>query len=651
MFLRIFTALGALLTLGCAAHAAPLEAYGKLPSIEQAVLSPSGAYVAYVVTDGEQRKVAVQSTADHKFLGVSSAGAEKVRDIRWAGDKHLIITISTAQQPINMAGGTWLMGPRTEFWAAQDLDLRSGHLHGLLDNVQDGAEVRNKIEALNTVLGIPVVRSIGGRPTAFVRAEYFVHNQGMFGLFRVDLDSDRAFLVERGNQGAYDWVVDPDGRPMALARTTDASAPSLAVSDGAGGWRAPPQPPEAGEIGDLAGLGRDGKSVLVEVEGKSGTAWREFSPATGAWGEAIPLADGQQAIHDAVSGRLIGYSTLAGDDMAYTFLDPHDAAVWRAVAKAYPGDLVAFQSWSDDRSKILARVDSADMGPAYALVDLATHQADWLGSDYDLKSGDVSPVKPVRYRAADGLEITGYLTLPHGRDPHGLPLVVLAHGGPAARDRPGFDWWAQALASRGYAVLQANFRGSAGFGAEFRDRGYGEFGRKMQTDLSDGVRDLVRQGVVDPKRVCIVGASYGGYAALAGATLDHGVYRCAVSVGGVSDLRALAADFGDKEGDGAERYWLRFIGGQSMTDPVLARYSPLSHATEADVPVLLIHGREDTVVPISQSRRMADALRAAGKQVDLVELEGEDHWLSRGATRLQMLTASVAFLEKNNPPN
>jgi dipeptidyl aminopeptidase/acylaminoacyl peptidase len=200
-------------------------------------------------------------------------------------------------------------------------------------------------------------------------------------------------------------------------------------------------------------------------------------------------------------------------------------------------------------------------------------------------------------------------------------------------------------------VLQPNYRGSTGLGDDFYHAGFGQIGRKMQTDLSDGVRDLVRQGVIDPKRVCIVGGSYGGYAALAGATLDRGVYRCAVSYAGPSDMRSQFSDARSKGGDSALRFWERYVGARSLDDPVLAQISPARHAGDADIPVLLIHGRDDTVVPIAQSRRMADALRAAGKPVELLELPGEDHWLSRGETRLQMLQATVAFLEKNNPPN
>lgn len=231
---------------------------------------------------------------------------------------------------------------------------------------------------------------------------------------------------------------------------------------------------------------------------------------------------------------------------------------------------------------------------------------------------------------------------------------MLPHGGPEGRDTLGFDWWSQALASRGYAVLQPNFRGSEGFGWDFIKAGFGEWGKKMQTDLSDGVRDLATQGIIDPKRVCIVGASYGGYAALAGATLDRGVYRCAVSVAGPSDLKKMLLSVREAHNgqmSAAQRYWLRFMGADGIKDPDLAAISPARLADKVDVPVLLIHGKDDTVVRYDQSQAMADALKKAGKPVTFVTLEGEDHWLSRGVTRLKMLTEAVAFVEKHNPPD
>ena len=201
----------------------------------------------------------------------------------------------------------------------------------------------------------------------------------------------------------------------------------------------------------------------------------------------------------------------------YSFIDPADQRAWNSVVQAYGGESVKLVSWNDDRTRIVVRVDGTRHGSEYELVDLKTNVARVLGEAYDgIGPADVSEVKFIIYPAADGTKIPAFLTLPQNSTDKKLALVVLPHGGPEAHDAPGFDWWAQALASRGYAVLQPEFRGSSGFGWQHLSAGFGQWGRKMQTDLSDGVRFLQSQGLIDPKRVCIVGGSYGGYAALAG---------------------------------------------------------------------------------------------------------------------------------------
>lgn len=627
----VAAALAAAVLFATRGEAAPLDAYGRLPAIEDAAVSPSGHAVALVVTDGEKRTLVVRDLATGQAK-LYSAGEVKVRSLQWAGDRHLVIVTSVTAAPME------ILHSRREWFMAFTLDLTSGKLRPLLRDVEMG---------MNTIFGAPVVRTYKGEPTVFVQGLRLSGGCLLLSLFRIDLDRSTSKLIEQGTPETVDWIVGTDGRPVAEERySREDGRWSLRVRNG-GGWRevqnvkAPLDPPH------VLGLGRDGRSVLYTMDGR----WREARLDAAGASEPMIVAQEQAPLADPQDGRLIGHYALIGDEARYTFFDSADAKLWNSIVKAYGGEPVRLVSASTDRRKIIVEVDSPAEGPAFAMVDMNSRQASWLGASYPgLKAADVSPKQAIRFNAGDGLELTGYLTLPQGRSAKDLPLVVFPHGGPASRDEPGFDWWAQGMASRGYAVLQVNFRGSDGLTWELLEAGYGQWGRKMQTDLSDGVRYLALQGVIDAKRVCIVGASYGGYAALAGATIDRGVYRCAVSVAGLADLRKHIAYARTRSGAPATRYWTRFMGAEDLGDPVLKQFSPAHLADKADIPILLIHGRDDTVVPLEQSRIMAESLQKAGKPYELVVLKGEDHWLTRGETRLETLKATVAFLEKHNPP-
>jgi dipeptidyl aminopeptidase/acylaminoacyl peptidase len=320
-----------------------------------------------------------------------------------------------------------------------------------------------------------------------------------------------------------------------------------------------------------------------------------------------------------------------------------------AARRAFPGLNVRLIDWSDSFERLLVRTNGVGDPGTWWLVDIKTGKATDLGSSYPIKSSEVGPMRMFRYKAADGLDMAGVLTLPPGKDAKKLPVVVLPHGGPWARDYPEFDWMAQAFASRGYAVFQPNFRGSTGYGAAFEKAGDGEWGRKMQTDISDGLAELVRQGIVDGDRACIMGASYGGYAALAGVTLQQGLYRCAVSVAGLSDLeRFYSTEMRETNRDRTKRPWLNLAIG---TGRDLRSVSPIRFVDRVTAPILLIHGTNDIVVLPEQSSNMANALRAAGKEAELMTLEKADHWLLKGEARLAMLEAAYKFIERHNPPD
>lgn len=622
-----------------AAEKPSLAVYGQLPNIEQIELSPDGSKLAVVVTNGEQRFLSITQVGGEALAGMK-VGDTKLRSVTWASEEHLVLVISRTDKVIG------LMGPAREYFLASTYNWKTKKQSILLQNQPD---------TMNVIISDPMVRKIDGDPVVFLEGIHFLDDQGVDTLFRINLKTGATRMLDRGVQMNTDgWLVDLDGDPVAQSLYDGKRGRwslRMKLSDG---WRTVDEADAPMGSYGIAGFGRDGKSVLVwRRDDDDRDVLREYD----AMGQHVDLPndlDLSGLLHDPGNLSLLGGYTLKGDDLTYTFFDPGSQKTWNAVAKAYKTDRVSLASWSQDRKRVVAKVDSPTLGPGYTLVDLNTKTAAWLGDTYSgLTSSAVSPVRPIKYKAADGLEISGYLTLPKGRDPKNLPLIVLPHGGPEGRDTPGFDWWSQALASRGYAVLQPNFRGSEGFGWDFIKAGFGEWGKKMQTDLSDGVRDLAKQGIIDPKRVCVVGASYGGYAALAGATLDPGVYRCAVSVAGPSDLRKMLLSVRDAHNgrtSAAQRYWLRFMGADGIKDPDLAAISPAKLADKVTIPVMLIHGKDDTVVRYDQSQTMADALKKAGKPYEFVTLDGEDHWLSRGATRLKMLTETVAFVEKHNPP-
>jgi dipeptidyl aminopeptidase/acylaminoacyl peptidase len=615
--------------------APPLEAYGRLSHIEQVAISPDGQRIALIITDGDQRKIIIQQLSDHAVLGGMNAGTKKVRGIQWAGSDNLLLTlsVSTSVEELLDSYGEWFM--------TEDYDLRTHLQKPLMEGV---------LNSMNVVAGDPDVRIIAGKPWAFVHGVYFVGGTSRIALFKVDVATATTKLAEEGWDHTTAWQVDADG--VAVAETEyDAKLARwvLKVRRGAA-WKTIKTLHAAIDRPGIVGLGRDGRSVLIATSDDHRDTLRELPLDADDWGPELTDLEGTSPIFDPATHALIGAVDLVGDDQTYRFFSPADQKGWNAVVKAYAGSRVTLASWSLDRRKLVVLVDSPTEGPAYAMVDLDAHRAVWIGETYQEASAAIAPVSPVAFKAADGTALTGYLTLPPGREPKNLPLVVFPHGGPATRDEPGFDWWAQAMASRGYAVLQVNYRGSDGFGRAFLESGFGQWGRKMQTDLSDGVRYLAAEGNIDPKRVCIVGASYGGYAALAGATLDPGVYRCAVDVSGPADLRGFVKWSRAQHDQSTQRYWLRFMGAEGTGDARLEDISPAQHADRATAPILLIHGMSDTVVPFDQTQTMVNALKAAGKPYELVVLKHEDHWLSRGETRLQMLQATIDFLQRNNPP-
>ena len=296
-----------------------------------------------------------------------------------------------------------------------------------------------------------------------------------------------------------------------------------------------------------------------------------------------------------------------------------------------------------------------DVDPGrWYLLDVPEATLRWLAAARQhLDVQRMRPMQALHYEAADGLRIPAYLTLPAGEQPpRGWPVVVLVHGGPAARDHWGWNEEVQLLASHGYAVLQPQFRGSTGFGRAFEVAGRGQWGRAMQDDLRDGVRHLVARGLADPGRVCIVGASYGGYAAVWGLLRDAALYRCGVTLNGVADIGYMFSDGSDSNDDKLTRELLRRTVGDARLDrAALDAVSPLQHAARLRAPLLIVHAEEDLRVPISHARKLMAALEAAdlraGRDFEWLPLRGESHGMVFVASRYAYYERLLAFLGRH----
>jgi dienelactone hydrolase len=640
----VVAAFSAALALGASAAFAdppPLNAYGELPAFEEGAISPSGEHVAIVGTIKGQRELLLLDSG-MKLVGQAAVGELKVRGVQWIGDEAALLTYSETEK----------LGPM-DFTTDQYERVRA--LIVPLDQSKKPAMVFSGNSSIVTAIrGSYGIRQVAGQWQGYFGAIQLSNsvdggryldttNRTLFKVRFRDNDADR--LADPADDGvSRDWLIDAGGNVAAtfdLSRRTG----EWRIENGKGKLLA--RGTDAGGDVSLVSLGQDGASLIYSAKDADGeaTRWYELPLAGGAQpAEAFKGVDIETIYTQPYSGRIIGYRDEAGRH----FFDPQIQQLSDKISRAFRGLHVDLAGWTPDFGRVLVRTSGSTDSGSWYMVDLKALKAAPIGIERPLvPPAQVGAISSFAYTAADGLGMNGVLTLPPGREPKNLPVVVLPHGGPASHDEVEFNWWAQAFASRGYAVFQPNFRGSTNRGDAFQHAGDGQWGRKMQTDISDGLAALANQGIVDPARACIMGGSYGGYAALAGVTLQHGLYRCAVSVAGVSDLPLMyRTDYAGSAGSTVlKNALLAELGPQSE----LGEISPSRFADKADAPILLIHGHDDTVVPFEQSEKMADALKDAHKPYQLVDLGSEDHWLSRSDTREKMLEAAMAFIEKYDP--
>jgi dipeptidyl aminopeptidase/acylaminoacyl peptidase len=622
----------------------PLEIFAASPLIDDITLSPDGKRVAFISQKGDQKILGFFNIADKQIHNVG-LGAKKVHSVFWGDNNHVVLVDSQTSALPEFAG--W----KNEFYLAQIINLDDMKIHQIFGNME---------HFYNIVSG-----DLG---RIKVNGEYRITASG----YRIDAEGDR-YLYSFGVSGSTvphqidqqsvhteGWVITPAGVPMAYSEFNDDASThdkEWTLYFNTAGANPPRYKKiysvKGGNYPSVEGLGRDGKSLVISVKNPDdeGYDYHEIS-ADGVLSAPLDTKPGDRApLFHPVTGCLAGFRTH-DDWFTYDYFDPLMKKLAEAVPKVLPeGYRFSIYETAEDPRKMIVFGESANDAGSYFFIDFSNGDVSPLANNYpDLPDPWITQKQAVDYKAGDGLNIHAYLTLPPGRAPKNLPLIVLPHGGPAARDNLSFDPEAQAFASRGYAVLQPNFRGSTGYGAKFENAGDGEWGRKMQTDLSDGIKHLAQQGIVDPKRVAIYGASYGGYAALAGATLDPaGTYRCAVDIAGVADLRSFL-DFLQERSATTYQSVTVISEKKLLGDPThYDERSPVRQAAKAYCPILIIHGTDDTVVPIEQSQRMERALKAAGKDVQFITYKGQTHWEDIGSSRVAMIKAAMDFIQMHNP--
>lgn len=638
MIYRLMACAAALL-LACSATGAAepptrpptAEELAAAPFISDAALSPDGHRIAAVVSNGDANAIAIYDAdgdASQTPRLVQSNGYTFL-DVDWAGDSRLLIKATSVAR----FQGTGLRVPVIRV-LLDDLDAHQDRIlgpnGGLFDEVihLDPARRFLLLSSQTGALDWP-------------------------GVYRVDLATGDSTLVERPRDGITQWFADRTGTVRAGTEDRDGRTRILYRASADAPWHRYPfgRADDEDVIVEKALFLASGENGLVLTNGPTGRfAVFEYDFASGQTGREVfeaPEADVTDLVTDE-NGTLLG---VRYEDATphIRWLDPARASLQREIDATFPNRINVLAGRSRDGNRLLIHSSSPDDPGTYYVFDRVSRRMKIFASPYGrLVERQLAPMQVVSYRARGGETLRGYLTLPVGAAPQRLPLVLLPHGGPFERDHWTFDPEVQFLAAQGYAVFQPQFRGSTGAGRAEVERGIGQFGSGMIDDMEDGVDWLASAGTIDPARVCVMGSSYGGYAALWMPIRKPERYRCAIAFAAPTDMETMMRH--DRSLFSAPRYFRRFrdlIRGDPPVD--LGTISPLQHAERMHVPVLIAHGELDSRVPIDQARRMEQALRRNGATVEAVYYPQAGHGFQRSRDLNDYFEHVAAFLSRYNP--
>ncbi|MEQ8833664.1 MAG: S9 family peptidase [Miltoncostaeaceae bacterium] len=478
-----------------------------------------------------------------------------------------------------------------------------------------------------------------------------LRDRSLFDAYRITLATGRLELVGRNPGDVLGWQEDREGRIRAAMTQTPAGDHTILVRDSEGAPFRTVAEYANEDAGHPYAFTPDGSRLWVGSARDSDLVRLvELDPADGS--ERVIDADDEADLAGALisgrTGELLGAAYLR-DRLRMNLFDDRLAADWEAIRALHPGDPHIGSQDDAETRMVVGFNDDRDPGATF-LYDRTSRTAQFLFRPRPrLDPETLAPMRPVRISSRDGLTLRSYLTLPLGAEPHDLPAVLLVHGGPWSRDAWGFHSEAQFLANRGYAVLQVNYRGSTGFGKAFTHAAEREFAGRMHDDLIDGVEWLVAEGIADRGRIAIYGGSYGGYAALVGASFTPEVFAAAISVVGPSSLVTLIRSFPAYWRPLLAGSWFRYVGDPDDPDQLadLEARSPLNRVEDIVAPLLVIQGANDPRVTKAESDQIVAALGARGVEVEYMVKDDEGHGFVRPENRMDAYRAVERFLARH----
>lgn len=615
----------------------PLSVFACLPLVQGADLSPNGEHLALLRNHKGRTLLMTQklySQEEPRLVTNTDNVKSKIRWFAWANDERLLVGILFASHrrdtpimetrllAINRDGSKPINVVKLNYTQSGSEEWESQFRDNVIDFLPDDKD--------HVLVGADLVTP--GAPT----------------VYRINIYTGKRKRIQRSNRPILNWMTDSQGNVRVGSGYREADYRVIVRDLHKRKWRHawrfdllksdPVQP---------MGFGADPNILYVRYGHEGRAAVFSVDISKKALEKKLVFSDPE---YDVGGSLIISPRTREAVGVYYVsdtgrnhYWDESAKAFQASVDKALPDTINYIVSTSRDESRYVVLATSTTVPGTYYLGEKESGRMVKILDNYpELNKRNLAGKEQVTYMARDGLEIQGYLTLPKGENDRPLPAVIYPHGGPSARDMLAFDYWTEFFASRGYAVLQMNFRGSGGYGSSHSDAGIRRWGLEMQDDITDGARWLVDQGIADPQRMCIVGASYGGYAALMGAVKTPDLFQCAVSFAGVSDLKLFLRgrfQFRNRELVKAQ------IGDTWRDKDRLNATSPLEQVDRILIPILIAHGNKDRVVDIRHSNKMAKALMSNDKVFEYLEIEDGNHGLSLQRNRTMFFERMASFLE------